>query len=170
MAAAKPLRVALVTDTYLPEINGVTTVLHTIRDGLRERGHRVLVIAPRYPDSGPDERDVIRRPSMSAPFYSAIRLSLSVGPYLPRALERFRPQVLHVATEGPLGFVGRRWALTRGVPLVTSFHTDFPRYAHRYLGSFALARCGATAPGSTERHALRKRQARKPRGSSVRSG
>jgi glycosyltransferase involved in cell wall biosynthesis len=132
-----PLRVALVSDTYLPEINGVTTVLRTMRDGLRARGHHVLLLAPRYDRPGPDDTDVIRRPSMPFPFYPAVRLSLSIGRYLDRAFARFRPEVVHVATEGPLGFAARRWALARGVPLVTSFHTDFPRYAERYLGARA---------------------------------
>jgi glycosyltransferase involved in cell wall biosynthesis len=136
-APAAPLRLALVSDTYLPEVNGVTTVLRTMRDGLRARGHEVLVLAPRYDRPGPDDADVIRRPSMPCPLYSGVRLSLSIGPYLDRAFTRFRPQVLHVATEGPLGLVARRWALDRGVPLVTSFHTDFPRYAERYLGARA---------------------------------
>ncbi|MGH7591121.1 MAG: glycosyltransferase family 4 protein [Gemmatimonadales bacterium] len=132
------MRIALVTDTYLPEVNGVTTVLATMRDGLRRRGHVVQVIAPEYDRPGPDESDVVRRPSIAFPPYPAIRLSRPWGGDVSRALSRSRPEVIHVATEGPIGRLGRRYAVDTAVPLVTSFHTDFPRYAGRYLGHWAV--------------------------------
>lgn len=132
------LRVALVTDTYLPEINGVTTVLRTMREGLARRGHQVLVIAPRYDDCQPGEAGIVRRASLPFPLYPAVRMSLPTGGPVTRALGSFRPDVVHVATEGPMGLVGRRWAPRRGIPLVTSFHTDFPRYAGRYAGDWAV--------------------------------
>lgn len=133
------MRIALVSDTYLPEVNGVTTVLATMRAGLLSRGHDVQVIAPSYGSPGPDERGVVRRWSMRFPPYPAIRLSLPFGHDVGRALDGFHPDLVHVATEGPLGALGRRAALARGLPLVTSFHTDFPRYAARYLGRWAVA-------------------------------
>lgn len=132
------MRITLVTDTYLPEVNGVTTVLATMRRGLLARGHAVQVIAPRYEGPGPDEAGVMRRGSVRFPPYPAIRLSLPFGRDVGRALDEFRPDLVHVATEGPLGGVGRRAALKRRLPLVTSFHTDFPRYAARYLGGWAV--------------------------------
>jgi phosphatidylinositol alpha 1,6-mannosyltransferase len=133
-----PLRVALVTDTYLPEINGVTTVLRAMREGLRAQGHNVLVVAPRYGGNGAEEPDVIRRGSVAFPWYPAVRLSFPFGGSLARSLDRFQPSLVHVVTEGPLGTIGRRWAIRHRVPLVTSFHTDFPRYAGRYLGAWAI--------------------------------
>lgn len=133
------MRIALVSDTYLPEVNGVTTVLATMRAGLLARGHAVQVIAPSYGAPGPDERGVVRRWSMRFPPYPAIRLSLPLGGGVGRALDEFRPDLVHVATEGPLGTLGRRATIARGLPLVTSFHTDFPRYAARYLGPWAVA-------------------------------
>lgn len=133
------MRIALISDTYLPEVNGVTTVLATMRAGLLSRGHAVQVIAPRYGAPGPDERGVVRRWSIRFPPYPAVRLSLPIGNGVGRALDEFRPDLVHVATEGPLGTLGRRVAIARGLPLVTSFHTDFPRYAARYLGRWAVA-------------------------------
>ena len=118
------MRITLISDTYLPEINGVTTVLATMRQGLLARGHAVQVIAPGYAEPGPDEAGVVRRWSVRFPPYPAIRLSLPIGGDVGRALDAFRPDLVHVATEGPLGTVGRRAALARGLPLVTSFHTD----------------------------------------------
>jgi glycosyltransferase involved in cell wall biosynthesis len=132
------VRISFVTDTYLPEVNGVTTVVAAMRQGLRSRGHTVQVLAPEYPLPGPDDDGVIRRPSIPCPGYSAVRLSSPFGADVTRALDRFAPDLIHVVTEGPLGAVGRRYALRQGRPLVTSFHTDFPRYAARYLGEWAV--------------------------------
>jgi glycosyltransferase involved in cell wall biosynthesis len=132
------MRITLISDTYLPEVNGVTTVLAMMRQGLLARGHAVQVIAPGYGAPGPDEEGVLRRWSVRFPPYPAMRLSLPVGGDVGRALDAFRPDLVHVATEGPLGTLGRRATLARGLPLVTSFHTDFPRYAARYLGRWAV--------------------------------
>lgn len=132
------MRITLITDTYLPEVNGVTTVLAKMRQGLLARGHAVQVIAPGYDRPGPDDEGVVRRWSVPFPPYPAMRLSLPVGGDVGRALDGFHPDLVHVATEGPLGTLGRRAALGRGLPLVTSFHTDFPRYAARYLGDWAV--------------------------------
>lgn len=133
------MRIAFCTDTWLPEINGVTTVLATMRDGLRARGHEVLVVAPRYATPGDDETGVVRRGAVPCPGYGAVRLSSPFGGDVRRALAAFRPDVVHLVTEGPVGLIGRRWARRAGVPFVTSFHTDFPRYAARYLGRWAVA-------------------------------
>ncbi len=131
------MRVAFVTDTYLPEVNGVTTVLRMIRQSLAARGHDLLFVAPDYPDAAGWDDRVIRRASIPCPRYPAVRLSSPFGPDVFRALDRFDPELVHVVTEGPLGAIGRRYALRRARPLVTSFHTDFPRYAARYLGPWA---------------------------------
>lgn len=132
------MRLALVTDTYLPEINGVTTVLDVMRRGLLARGHTVLVCAPSYPGM-PEDVDpaIVRRPSIPCPGYPNVRLSWPFGGAVVPILESFQPDVVHVVTEGPLGAVGRRFARRYRIPLVTSFHTDFPRYATRYLGAWA---------------------------------
>ncbi len=133
------MRISYLTDTFLPEINGVTTVLSTIRRSMLERGHRVQIVAPAYPEAAPDEPGILRVPSIPCPGYPAVRLSWPWGRGLARTLDAFDPQVVHVVTEGPLGYYGRRYALRSERPLVTSFHTDFPRYAASYLGRWAEA-------------------------------
>jgi len=132
-----PVRIAFVTDTYLPEVNGVTTVLRMIRQSLAARGHDLLFFAPAYPDAMADDPLILRRPSVPCPKYPAVRLSSPFGSDVFAALDRFDPELIHVVTEGPLGSIGRRYAIRRRHPLVTSFHTDFPRYAARYLGPWA---------------------------------
>jgi glycosyltransferase involved in cell wall biosynthesis len=135
------VRIALVTDTYTPQVNGVTTVVRRIADLLTREGHAVGVVAPAYPGGGggagggrtPGE---LRVTSLPFPPYPAIRLSLPFRRRVARFLESFQPDVVHVATEGPLGFLGRGWALRRGVPLATSFHTHFPQYARHYGAGF----------------------------------
>ena len=126
------VRIALVTDTYTPQVNGVTTVVVRIANVLREFGHKVVVVAPRYPGHAPLDSYELRIPSVSFPPYPAIRLSVPKFEAVARFLDPFEPDVVHVATEGPLGLTGRRYAVRRGVPLVTSYHTNFPEYARHY--------------------------------------
>ena len=127
------MRIALVSDTYTPQVNGVTTVVARIARAVTALGHEVVVVAPRYPRNGvaaaPDE---LRISSAPFPPYPAIRLSLPQFRVVADFLDRFEPDLVHVATEGPLGLMGRRYAVRRCVPLVTSYHTNFPQYARHY--------------------------------------
>jgi glycosyltransferase involved in cell wall biosynthesis len=131
------VKISLVTDTYLPEVNGVTTVLATMRRGLVARGHDVQVIAPRYGAEAAED-GVVRLPSLPLPGYAHSRLAVPTRG-VRRALDAFEPDLVHVVTEAVLGGLGRRHALRQRRPLVTSFHTDFPRYAARYAGDWAVA-------------------------------
>lgn len=127
------MRIALVSDTYTPQVNGVTTVVVRIAKVLREFGHQVVVVAPRYPRHLDDQSSgELRIPSTSFPPYPAIRLSLPQFGAVARFLDQLEPEIVHVATEGPLGLTGRRYAVRRGIPLVTSYHTNFPQYARHY--------------------------------------
>ncbi|HZE93349.1 MAG TPA: glycosyltransferase family 1 protein [Gemmatimonadales bacterium] len=126
------MRIALVSDTYAPQVNGVTTVVARIAQALRDFGHDVAVVAPRYPGNSTSSPGELRIPSAAFPPYPAIRLSLPRFGAVARFLDTFKPDVVHVATEGPLGLTGRRYAVRRHVPLVTSYHTNFPQYAQHY--------------------------------------
>ena len=131
------MRIALVTDTYTPQVNGVTTVVVRIANALREFGHKVAVVAPRYPGHTSDDANELRIPSAAFPPYPAIRLSLPQFSAVARFLDPFAPEIVHVATEGPLGLTGRRYALRHKIPLVTSYHTNFPQYARHYGAGLA---------------------------------
>jgi glycosyltransferase involved in cell wall biosynthesis len=130
-ADADGVRIALVSDTYTPQVNGVTTVVRRIATTLQRAGTPVAVVAPRYPEGGASWGE-LRIPSVPFPPYPSIRLSLPRRAIVFDFLDRFAPDLVHVATEGPLGLVGRRYALDRNLPLVTSYHTDFPRYTRDY--------------------------------------
>jgi phosphatidylinositol alpha 1,6-mannosyltransferase len=133
------VRIGLVSDTYTPQVNGVSTIVQRIFDVLRDSGHDVAIVAPRYPEDGDaDAIGELRIASLPFPPYPAIRLSLPRFGAVARFFDDFRPELVHVHTEGPLGLAGRRYALRHDIPFVTSFHTDFPRYARHY-GVPALA-------------------------------
>ncbi len=121
------------SDSYTPQVNGVTTVVGRIAQTLRDAGHAVAVIAPEYPSPrDPDRHDELRIPSLPFPPYPSIRLSLPLARRVRAFLDDFAPDLVHVHTEGPLGTIGRSWAGRRNRPLVTTFHTHFPRYARHY--------------------------------------
>ncbi len=135
------MRVALVTDTYLPQLNGVSRTLARLVEHLGATGHEVALVSPRI--SGPDERAAttlhIRVPGIPLPLYRDLKLTRPMTRWEGRLLTAFNPQVVHCATESVLGWGGRRWALRNRRPLITSFHTNFPAYAAEY-------RLGAMAP------------------------
>jgi glycosyltransferase involved in cell wall biosynthesis len=132
------VRIAFVTDTYTPQVNGVTTIVRRVVDVLGRAGQHAAVVAPAYPGGQPSATDAeLRVPSLGFPPYPAVRMSLPRPRRMARFLDAFRPDLVHVMTEGPLGLLGRRYALKRGIPLATSFHTDFPQHSRYYgLGAF----------------------------------
>ncbi len=132
------MRIALVTDTYTPQVNGVTTIVRRVVEVLGRARQHAVVVAPEYPGSLPDTAETeLRVPSVAFQPYPAIRLSLPQPRRVARFLDVFRPDLVHVMTEGPLGLVGRRYALRRRIPLITSYHTDFPQHFQCY-GAGAL--------------------------------
>ena len=115
-------RILIVSDAWMPQVNGVVRTLSTVAAELRQLGHVVEVI-------GPD-----RFVTIPCPTYPDIRLSLLPARRLARMIAAFRPDALHIATEGPLGLAARRWAMRRRAPFTTSFHTRFPEYIEARTG------------------------------------
>ncbi len=142
-----PLRVALFTDTFAPEVNGVARTLTRLVDHLQEGGHQVALVAPRPRTRrkeavGPEPQGSATLRQLPVPgvplfLYPELLLTGLPGRHVRRELATFDPQVVHCATESVLGWWGRRWALRGGRPLVTSFHTQFPEYAAGYGLGFA---------------------------------
>lgn len=117
--AAAPQRIAIVTDAWTPQMNGVVRTLNDTVARLRARGHDVLVIAP----------DQFR--SLPCPTYPEIRLALASRGAVAKRLIEFAPDAIHIATEGPLGLIARRLCVARGWPFTTAYHTQFPAYVAR---------------------------------------
>lgn len=114
------MRIAIVTDAWRPQVNGVVTTLeHTVEE-LGRRGDAVRVIAP-----GND------RFSIPCPTYPEIRLSFGALGKVRAQIADFAPDRIHIATEGPLGAAARRYCLNRNVGFTTAYHTRFPEYVGR---------------------------------------
>lgn len=133
------LHVAVISETFAPDINGVATTLRHLCDGLRQRGHRLEIVRPRQADErgqrGNDDLLLVR--PWPLPGYPGLQLGLVSLHKLLRRWKRQRPDVLYIATEGPLGLTALRAARRLGIPVISGYHTDFPRYCEHYgLGLF----------------------------------
>lgn len=135
------MKLALVTETYPPEINGVAMTLHRLTTGLVSRGHSVEVFRPRqkseqlhqgseFFDTSGVAHCVV--PGMAIPMYRSLRMGLPVTRSLRRRWRQSRPDVVHVATEGPLGLAALYSARRLGLPVTSTFHTNFHQYGGHY--------------------------------------
>jgi len=113
------MRILIVTDAWLPQVNGVVRTLQTVSAELVEMGHEVHVLSP----------DLFR--SIPCPTYPEIRLALATRRAVGRRIAAIDPDVLHIATEGPLGVAARGWSVRRGLGFTTAYHTQFPDYLAR---------------------------------------
>jgi len=125
------MRVAIVTESFFPQVNGVTnTVRHTV-DRLLETGHDALVIAPGPGLTSYRSARVVRVRSMALPGYRSFSLGLPDAS-VERALAEFRPDVVHLASPILLGAVGLRAARRLGIPTVAVYQTDIGGFARQY--------------------------------------
>jgi glycosyltransferase involved in cell wall biosynthesis len=134
------VKLALVTETYPPEVNGVAMTLSQLVAGLEARGHAIEVVRPRQDG----ERRVSGRerqagrvtewlvPGLPIPFYQTLKMGLPVWGALRRRWVAAPPDIVHVATEGPLGLAALRAARRLGLPVTSSFHTNFHHYGRHY--------------------------------------
>jgi glycosyltransferase involved in cell wall biosynthesis len=137
--SSRPMRIAYVTETYPPELNGVSlTVERTVRF-LRARGHNVELIRPRQPGEAKlDASDELRTAGCAIPVYRELRFGLArIGP-LVRRFQRTRPELVHLATPGPLAWAALAAARTLGIATTSDFRTNFHQYS-RYYGIGFLA-------------------------------
>jgi len=110
------MKIAIATDAWVPQVNGVVRTLQMTVAQLVERGHDVELISP----------DQFL--TMPMPGYSEIRLAIAPRGGMRKALDAFAPDVVHVVTEGPVGWAARRWCINKRVAFTTAFHTRFPDY------------------------------------------
>ncbi|MFA5057535.1 MAG: glycosyltransferase family 1 protein [Opitutaceae bacterium] len=133
------MKLAIVTETFPPEINGVAMTFGVIARELGRRGHAVTVFRPWRADlpgdaSHPEFREV-GLPGLPVPGYPLLRLGLPARRRLQRHWRAERPDLVHVATEGPLGASAVTAARMLRLPVTSSFHTNF----HSYAGHYGLA-------------------------------
>ncbi|HEU5079641.1 MAG TPA: glycosyltransferase family 1 protein [Opitutaceae bacterium] len=135
------MKIALVTETFPPEINGVAMTLGQLASGLVERGHRVTVFRPRQsisdsPALAAGYAELLVR-GFPIPGYALLKLGLPSPRTLQREWRRERPDLVHIATEGPLGYSALVVARKLQIPITSSFHTNFHSYSKHYGFPFA---------------------------------
>jgi glycosyltransferase involved in cell wall biosynthesis len=133
------MRLTLVTETYFPQVNGVSRTLNQLVRYLDKAGDEVQLIRPDYgvaAETPPGERHHLVR-SVVLPFYKELRLPLPPFGRVHRAIDAFRPDLVHIATEATLGLSVLRYAAWRGYPVVSSFHTNFDQYSDHYRVGWA---------------------------------
>jgi len=111
------VRIAIATDAWEPQMNGVVRTLRMTITQLEQRGHEIDLVTPDH------------FLTLPMPGYSEIRLAIAPRGGTRRALKAFAPDVVHIVTEGPIGWAARRWCMDMGVAFTTAFHTRFPDYA-----------------------------------------
>lgn len=116
------MRIAIATDAWSPQVNGVVRTLQAVRAELERQGHEVLIVSP----------DLFY--SMPCPTYPEIRLAFARTAAVGRMLADFAPNAIHLATEGPVCLATRRWCLARDFPFTTAYHTQFPDYVSARTG------------------------------------
>lgn len=130
------MNLAIVTETFPPEVNGVAMTFGVIARELGRRGHQVTVIHPRRDDLPNGERDPayaeLRVPGVPIPGYPLLRLGLPAAGRLRKLWASERPDLVHVVTEGPLGSTAITAARSLGIPVTSSFHTNFHTYTKHY--------------------------------------
>lgn len=138
--AAGPLDIGLVTETFAPEVNGVALTLTGLVDELASQGHRITVVRPRRADGDCPARENVRLvavPGAPLPTYPELRFGLPASGQLRQLWAEARPDVVYVATEGPLGWAAVRVARDLRIPVVSGFHTRFDSYVGHYHLRFA---------------------------------
>ena len=128
------LRVALVTETYPPEINGVAMTLGRLADGIAASGHRMAIVRPRQVQepAGPPPENHLLTAGLPIPRYPELRFGLPAARRLHEAWRSRKPDIVHIATEGPLGFSALATARRLDIPVVSTFHTNFHSYSRHY--------------------------------------
>lgn len=135
-AGRHQLRIALVTETYPPEVNGVSMTLARLVDGLRARGHDLQLVRPRQSAADPGGtgaglQQVLMR-GVPIPRYPHLKMGLPARRALLALWRRRRPDVVHIATEGPLGWSALLAATTLRLPVTSDFRTNFHAYSRHY--------------------------------------
>ena len=133
---SKPKHICIVTETYPPEINGVALTLARLVDGLLSQGHTVSVVRPHQKTS--DGSGYTYHPKVTLvrglpiPGYRGLHVGVPAIGLLRGCWTQHRPDVVYVATEGPLGWSAVRTAQRLGIPIFSGFHTNFHSYSRHY--------------------------------------
>ena len=137
------MRIAIFSEVYWPMVSGVGVTLDRLVTALSARGHELRVYSATYPlpPGVPDRPEVHRSPSVPLFLYPDVQWAFPRQREIVDDLARFRPDVVHLATEFAMGLAGLKAAGQLGLPVVVSAHTDYEKYAARYGVRWALGMC-----------------------------
>lgn len=124
------MRIAMITNTYLPLVGGVSNSVAFFADAIRGKGHRVIVVAPEYEHCPDQEEDVLRVPATEKLTGGQFAVHLPLPSELMKKLERFEPDLIHSHHPFILGDTALRVASSLNVPLVYTYHTQYEHYTH----------------------------------------
>ncbi len=132
-ADAAPPRIAYVTETFPPEINGVAATVARFVEQLQRRNWQIDLVRPRQPhEAARDDVESLLTRGLPLPMYPDLRLGLARSAALAARWRRLRPALVHVATEGPLGSAAVKAARQLGLPITSDFRTNFHAYSRHY--------------------------------------
>ena len=141
--ACARMKIAMVTETYPPEVNGVARTVQEMVEGLRRRGHAIRLARPRQ---GANDRPYLDGNlhewlgrGIAIPRYPQLKMGLPAKGALVQQWSEWRPDIVHIATEGPLGWSALAAAKALSLPVASDFHTNFHSYSRHY-GAGWLAR------------------------------
>ena len=131
------MNICLITETFPPEVNGVAMTNRRLADGMADRGHRIFVIRPKQKGDGQDVGGHAGVSEYTVPGipligYPGIQMGLPVYFRLKKWFSEFQPDIVHIATEGPLGIAALFAARKLGIPATSTFHTNFQLYCADY--------------------------------------
>lgn len=125
------MRVAIFAETFLPKWDGITNTLCRLLEHLEAEGHESIMFAPEGAPEAYAATKIYGYPAFNCPWYHDLRLATPLGTAT-REIDRFQPDVIHVASPLLLGALGLKKAKDMGVPVVASYHTDVPGYMEHY--------------------------------------
>lgn len=129
--------IAVVTETWPPEVNGVAHTIHHLVSGLRSlKRYHVELVRPQqsstdYPSQSPDFEEHLTK-AISLPFYKEVKVGSPQFFALRKRWKKQRPDIVQIVTEGPLGYSAMRAAKSLGIPVFSDFHTNFDQYSRHY--------------------------------------
>ncbi len=129
------MKIAIFTDTFAPEINGVCNTLQKLSQHLHKQRIEHLIFAPEYEQPANDaqlESFVTRVKSVRAPFYANSRIAFPMFAKIKEIADQFKPDLVHITTALPIGWCGLKYAQSLGLPIVMSYHTNFDMYLKYY--------------------------------------
>ena len=141
--AAPALHIAIVSETWPPEINGVSFSMLQLAKGLQQRGHSILLIRPQQKNDGrisvdfrPDMECLVK--AQAIPKYNQLQFGMPQIFKIGQAFDTFKPDIVHIVTEGPLGLAALNQAKMRDVPVSSGFHSSFHDFSRHFDLAFLL--------------------------------